>query len=209
MGLKDIISSVTNGKTSAADNLEKLKVGEVSTSDAKFPKTPGDIKLGMMVQDSLTGCFGTASSRHNMSSGNIQFGVQPVGDGVNYPEAWSFDWNQLLILGDHLSARAAKPASIKFALGDRVKDKISGFEGIITEISTFFNGCVFAGVVSSKLGEVEGKPLSQTLASHRIEVIEPAETAKVLDIPKAVKTGDDKALAKGTGGPSRRVERVR
>jgi hypothetical protein len=113
MGLKDIISSVTNGKTSATDNLEKLKVGGVSTSDAKFPKTPGDIKLGMMVQDSLTGCFGTASSRHNMSSGNIQFGVQPVGDGVNYPEAWSFDWNQLLILGDHLSARAAKPASIK------------------------------------------------------------------------------------------------
>jgi len=209
MGLKAIISSVANGKTSATDNLEKLKIGGVSSSDAKFPKTPGDIKLGMMVQDSLTGCFGTASSRHDMSSGNIQFGVQPVGDGANYPEAWSFDWKQLLVLGDHLSGRAVKPANAKFALGDRAKDKISGFEGIITEISTYFNGCVFAGLVSSKLSEIDGKPSSQTLASHRIEVIEPAEKAKVLDIPKAVKTGDDKALAKGTGGPARRVERVR
>jgi hypothetical protein len=208
MGLKSIIESVTGSKASATETLEKLKIGGVSPKDAKFPKTPNDIKLGMMVQDSITGCFGTANSRHDMATGAIQFGVQPVGDGVNFPEAWTFDWSQLLILGEHLSARASKPTKLTFGLGDMVKDKVSGAEGIVLECSTFFNGCVFAGVAAKAIG-LEGKPTSFNLSAQRVEVLQPAAEAKVLKLPKGVESGDDKALAKGTGGPGHKVERVR
>lgn len=48
----------------------------------------------------------------------------------------------------------------KFDLGDRVQDKITKFEGIVTARSQWFNACNTYGVQSEKL-DSSGKPLER------------------------------------------------
>lgn len=45
----------------------------------------------------------------------------------------------------------------KIKLGDEVRDTISGYQGIVTAVSEFLNGCVRCGIQSQKLHE--GKPI--------------------------------------------------
>jgi hypothetical protein len=44
-------------------------------------------------------------------------------------------------------------------LGDRVKDPVSGYTGIVTGITTWLHGCVRMGVMSETLHE--GKPIDE------------------------------------------------
>lgn len=46
---------------------------------------------------------------------------------------------------------------MRVELGDKVKDKLTGFEGIIIVNSTYLNGCIRVGIQSDKLQG--GKPL--------------------------------------------------
>lgn len=46
---------------------------------------------------------------------------------------------------------------MELKLGDRVKDKITGFAGIITTITTYLHGCRRVGVSPEELKD--GKPL--------------------------------------------------
>lgn len=45
----------------------------------------------------------------------------------------------------------------KMKLGDKVKDSVTGFTGIVTARTTFLHGCVRCGVQSDKLKD--GKPV--------------------------------------------------
>ncbi len=52
-------------------------------------------------------------------------------------------------------------------LGDKVKDSITGFTGIVTGISSYLNGCVSMLVCSNKL-DSEGKEVSEWFDEQRV-----------------------------------------
>lgn len=63
----------------------------------------------------------------------------------------------------------------KIKNGDKVRDTISGFEGIVTGITSWLNGCDTAGVKPQKLHE--GKPIeNQWFDIMRLQKIEEKTT---------------------------------
>ncbi len=78
-------------------------------------------------------------------------------------------------------------------LGDKVKDKITGFTGVVSGISTWLNGCVRMGV--------QGTALKNGLPT----VIEWIDEAQL----KLVKAGVIRAVAPGPQGPRRDAQRMK
>jgi hypothetical protein len=56
------------------------------------------------------------------------------------------------------------------ALGDLVRDKISGFSGVVDSLGFFLNGCLRVGVLSTTLHD--GKPNGLNFDVQQLEVIE-------------------------------------
>lgn len=78
-------------------------------------------------------------------------------------------------------------------LGDRVKDKITGFTGVVVGITSWLNGCVRVGIQGASLKN--GIPLGT-------EWIDEAQL-------KLVKAGVIKAVAEGPAGPRRDAQRMK
>ena len=78
-------------------------------------------------------------------------------------------------------------------LGDKVKDRITGFTGVVTAISTFLNGCVRMSI--------QGIALKDGLPT----VSEWIDEAQL----KLVKAGVIKAVAQGPAGPRRDAQRMK
>ena len=82
-----------------------------------------------------------------------------------------------------------RPTITKVKLGDMVVDEISGFEGIVTSITTFVAGCKRIGVKSQKL--IDGKPIGTQVFDEQLlnitdrNIIIPAKQVK-----KTIKLGD-------------------
>ncbi len=75
--------------------------------------------------------------------------------------------------------------SNEIRLGDKVKDRITGYEGIVTGITNWLNGCARIGVQSTKLKD--GKPLeTEWFDVNQIQLVK----SKVM-----------KTLNTDTGGP--------
>jgi len=78
-------------------------------------------------------------------------------------------------------------------LGDKVKDRISGFTGIVTTIAHYLNGCARAGVQTSELHE--GKPIdTEFFDLAQLEILESGAFYK--ENSKSTDYG-----AKAPGGP--------
>jgi len=78
-------------------------------------------------------------------------------------------------------------------LGDKVKDKITGFTGVVTGITTWLNGCVRMGI--------QGIPLKNGLPLGT-EWIDEAQL-------KLIKAGVVKVVAEGPAGPRRDAQRMK
>ncbi len=78
-------------------------------------------------------------------------------------------------------------------LGDRVKDKITGFTGVVTGITTWLNGCVRMGI--------QGTPLKNGLPLAT-EWIDEAQL-------KLVKAGIINVVAQGPSRSRRDAQRVK
>lgn len=61
----------------------------------------------------------------------------------------------------------------KFELGDRVKDIITGFTGIVYARIEWFNGCHRYALTSEKTDD-KGKPVEVNTDSEQLQLIEPA-----------------------------------
>lgn len=83
--------------------------------------------------------------------------------------------------------------------GDKVKDKISGFKGIVVAITTWFNGCVRITVQPDKVKGDGTLPDGQTFDSQQIEVLKKGAIKPnrplVLEQPQPSRRGY-------TGGPT-------
>ena len=84
-------------------------------------------------------------------------------------------------------AKSKKP----IGLGDRVKDPVSGFQGIVTCVSSYLNGCIRVGVAPEKL-----KDDGQTQDDHYFDVAQMKLLKAAVHIPVSVKT-------EPPGGPAR------
>jgi hypothetical protein len=163
------------------------------------------IPLGSEVRCVVSGVTGTATSMVERLNGNIQYGVQPKSEnGASMPEAWEIDQQSLEVVGPGISDRVTEPVTTDIRIGQKVRDWVSGFEGVATSKHTYINGCVHFMVVpsmkSSKslLNEV---PTGSYLSVERLEAV---EERKPLGGPGSPLSA---APEKPTGGPARRAAR--
>jgi hypothetical protein len=208
--------------------LEAMESLSAKTQVKGYPLDRGS-KLGLLVRDPVTGLEGTCHIRVEMLSGNVQFGVQPKGDGETLKEAHSLDYHLLEVIGEGVSARVPpEDDTVTLKLGQRVRDRISGQVGIAVEKATFQNGCVYFSVQPRKgLIDIANEiPKSNFLAHQRLR---PAPTfgerlsglfgprkatrpgrvlpksATVIAMPAPPKA-DPAPERRPTGGPSRSVK---
>jgi hypothetical protein len=126
------------------------------------------IKMGCKARDRVTGMEGILTSRLTKLDGGVQWGLQPPVASEKpavYPDGMNIDETQLEFIDDGLSDVAVPPLlppSIK--MGEAVADQITGFAGIVTEITQFMNGCVYLtvqGENTAKKNEVPFKIFAQ------------------------------------------------
>jgi hypothetical protein len=153
--------------------------------------------LGSTVEDAVTGFRGIAIQRRDMLSGNIQYAVQPRNkEGENVmPEAQYIDAHMLNFVDAGVSARATKATAAPIPLGSKVRDTVTGLEGVATARATFLNGCVYYDVIpKKKTAMFDANPDPQFVDGVRLKVVKEAEQ-------------DGLKPAVRTGGPSSKVSR--
>jgi len=165
-------------------------------------ETTVELKLGQTLRDATSGFTGIAIQKMENLAGNTQYALQPqTKTGDNYPEAMFLDHHMLDYVDDGVSARVTEVTEEeKFKLGERVKDKVSGFEGIAVAKATYLNGCV-SYVVIPKVKDAtlfNEAPKENYLSSVRLERVDEGVNKTVTPPPPA-------ASGKTPGGPAQRV----
>lgn len=101
------------------------------------------IKLGSSVKDVTSGFSGIAVSRVEYLSGTVQYCVTAAMDDKGHCKHDYVDEQAIDVIGEGIQHRVTPPSeedTIK--LGERLRCKITGFEGVATLRSTNFNGCI-------------------------------------------------------------------
>lgn len=168
-----------------------------------------DIELGSTVRDAITGFTGIVTQRCDHLNGNVQYAIQPEGKDGNYPDAMFLDYHTLDVIDEGVSDRATPIAETGIVLGQRVRDKATGFVGIATMKNSYLNGCVHFGVLpearkESLLNEV---PNASWIDHNRLEVVNDGLNAAA---PKTVKIEDSiEVKPRPPGGPAMKAPRGR
>ena len=167
-------------------------------------ETTKELKLGQTLRDATSGFTGIAIQKMENLAGNIQYALQPqTKTGDSYPEAMFLDHHMLDYVDDGVMARVTEVTEVdKFKLGERVKDKVSGFEGIAVAKATYLNGCVsFVVIPKVQSGTLFNEaPKENYLSSVRLERVDEGVNKTVTPPPPA-------ASGKTPGGPAQRVQR--
>ena len=98
--------------------------------------------LGLTVRDEITGLTGICNSIMEYHTGTIQCCVQPKGDGEKIPEAYYIDPDTLVLVTDGPTVNVVEPLITDNFIGKKIKDRITGSEGIATHRMTYINGCI-------------------------------------------------------------------
>lgn len=158
------------------------------------------IPLGSTVRCIITGLTGCATTETHQINGNVRYDVQPRSeDGKGMPDAYVIDMQSLEIVDAGISGTATKPREHSFKTGQKVRDVISGHEGVVTDILTFINGCVFATVVPRKTDKSllsDGAPAGSMLPVERLELVDEGIRGRIAAAPMP------------TGGPMTRAVRI-
>lgn len=81
----------------------------------------------------------------------------------------------------------------KFSNGDAVRDRVTGLKGIVTSVTTYFNGCIRYTVQPQEIKD--GKPVEGTFFDQGdLELVKAAKIASV--------------APRETGGPQRGENRM-
>lgn len=143
----------------------------------KFPQ-------GIKAECKLTGFSGIITIRSQMINGCIQYALQPKSKkNSNYiPDAYHLDEQSLV------TEELTKPETVNFAFetGDRVRNRISGFTGIVVDRVQFFNKCIAYKVEGPMKDEKEMKIKAW---EQELELIDKGLNAKGEEPVKRKKTG--------------------
>lgn len=177
--------------------------GPKKLAPAPIPVTkPADVELGMRLREVVSGVEGIAWSRRETLAGSTQISVQPSGDGKTLPDAYNFDWQTLEILSSgvaHLSS--PEDPTVKVKVGDKVKNPITGMNGVAIEKVTWMNGCV-KFLVQGKDRE-DGTPRFNWEDHQILEILD-----KPRFVPPIVKEQTPEQKVKPTGGPTSKALRM-
>lgn len=109
------------------------------------------IKLGDTYKDPITGLKGTATSIHYHLHDVTRVGLQPSGASDTGSAKEPFYCTDFAI--DPNVDREYKSEAAKKYLGKKLKDKITGFEGIAIMCTEFLFGCIHIMIQPDKLYE--------------------------------------------------------
>lgn len=154
--------------------------------------------LGKRVKDSITGFTGIVTQILHKANGNVQYGIQPVGDGNTYPDAMFIDYHTIEIVDDGVADKVTpitNPTTIK--IGDEIQDKITKYRGIVTEIAIHLNGCQF--LLTESLVDKANKRSFDWISVDRVVVIK-SQKVSLTPTPKELNTEP-----KVPGGPGNKI----
>jgi len=146
-----------------------------------------EFALSSILRDTLTGYQGAATAKVRDLNGTVQYClVRPMGDDGVYPKGTYIDWQRLEELeGPTIDIpRHCAP----FDLGDLLRDKITGLQGIATQKVDYVNGCVHYGITPKKEKKEIKQPETEYVDSACLELVK----ANAVNI-KAEETGCDQA----------------
>jgi hypothetical protein len=155
-----------------------------------------DTFIGRRLLCKITGFSGICTSFREELGGTVAAGIQPAcsADKTDVlPDAISLDIQTIDVIGDGVAALAKPEPDVTVKLGDKVRDTITGTEGIALARVSFINGCVFF-TVQGVVGQDGKVPDQRFTPWNQLEVI-PAPP------PKVKRTE--------TGGPSIRMPAAR
>lgn len=181
---------------------------------------PHDIELGQTVKDVSTGFEGMTIHKMEMLNGNVQYAIQPpmAPGATTYPDAMSLDYHLLEITGDGIKDRATPaPTDVGIKLGEKVRDKITGFVGTTTVMVTYINGCIRFWVEPTWKGDLKERrsEAGEYFDYGRLELVDPPKPvpapAPAPDLTKAEEAnpvGQQPPTVKmkgPPGGPGQRI----
>ena len=111
-----------------------------------------------MAKDKITGFTGVVVTAVVFNASVPRLGLQPreLGEGGYVRSKEYFDINQLELVTPKV-IEASKLIKNPFKMLDTVKHTLTGFEGKVTSIVTWLNGCVRIGIQSTTFDK--GKPV--------------------------------------------------
>jgi hypothetical protein len=146
--------------------------------------------MGYEVQDDASGLKGTVMLCQTTLDGNLRYGVQPKGFGLDVPKMYMFDVNHLTVTGKGLSDKVipvSKPTSI--LPGEEVKHRITGMQGIATECIRSFSGCEHLVVKTKSDGSLNAPDKEFTDFSFLVDKIGPGITEQAAELQQTPRTG--------------------
>lgn len=158
-------------------------------TDTTYPLQPTKLRVGQDVEDVLSGYKGRVTSIVHRLSGTIQAGVQPVAaEGAEkMPEVYYIDHEGLDVIGEGASGRATLPGDPLVKLGWKVRDRVTGFTGMVEQIIVCFNGCIMLLLTGPH--NKEGKPTHHYI-DHKMVVKVDAGVSEDAEVPvKRAATG--------------------
>jgi hypothetical protein len=167
------MSNLFNRLSKAWNALVPEKNDEPPTPIIEYfsPESPHDLVLGLYVVDRKAAIYGYLVCKRETISGMVQYAIQRAtikGMPVLVPEFT--DWNNIEYDLDDERLDVVEPANVnRIALGDWVKEVVSGTEGTVVERMTHLNGCVTL-VVEYRTSDGESKLLSTH--ANRVEHVE-------------------------------------
>lgn len=178
-----------------------------------------DIKLGHWLKDRITGFEGFAVARNLTYSGMVQFALQPHGEKKtdNLPIPHFFDVATLEFIDEGISSVAMSlPIIFPFNIGEEVRDRVTGFSGIVVAEMVYINGCIHYKVVGKQriLEKLFGwAPEGKSYEWQRLELVSAAKkTRRIPELFKkpattvaAATAAPQTVTAAPTGGPNIRA----
>lgn len=141
------------------------------------------VDIGDLAKDMVTGftgvVIGCGEHFHNCDT----LGLQPreLINGEPAKVVW-FDAPQIeLIEKGVVRVIPTQPSPFKF--GDQVKDKISGYKGTVTGITTWLNGCTRLKIESGEITKDKVPVEEQYFAPTQLVLVETAPTEKKKEKP--------------------------
>lgn len=129
------------------------------------------VKRGQQVKCELTGIEGLVTSIAVEENGNIRIGIQPKSSDNKMLDPFFSDETSVVVLGEGISAKALSLQETHIRLGYQVRDRISGYNGTVTNLIWYINGCVHALVTSPYLERA--KTVVQAFPVTRLDVTLP------------------------------------
>lgn len=132
------------------------------------------IALGDTVRETITGFTGVVVHHTTWLNGCRRVGIQPtqLGENKKPVDICIFDVEQCQLLGKAPVPQGLPPRVI--GLGDKVRDKITGFTGIVTAVTDWYCSSTRANVQPQELSK-DGTPIeTHGFDLERLERLEAA-----------------------------------